>query len=76
MQQQLQCSLDMDAEPLYCAEQIRVPEVLPDILKQWTKEVIRQNPSDVLEFSARCGRAARAGALALRAPSRVVAQIL
>ena len=40
-------------EPLYCAEQIRVPEQLPDILKQWTKEVIRQNPRDINEFSAR-----------------------
>lgn len=47
----------MDAEPLYCAEQIRVPDVLPDVLKQWTKEVIRQNPSDVLAFSAKCVRA-------------------
>lgn len=43
----------MDVEPLYCAEQIRVPEQLPDILKQWTKEVIRQNPRDINEFSAR-----------------------
>lgn len=46
--------VSMDVEPLYCAEQIRVPEALPDILKQWTKEVIRQNPRDINEFSARC----------------------
>ena len=42
----------MDAEPLYSAEQIKVPAVLPDILKQWTKAVIRENPQDVVEFSA------------------------
>lgn len=43
----------MDVEPLYCAEQIRVPEELPGILKEWTKEVIRQNPRDINKFSAR-----------------------
>ena len=42
----------MDAEPLYSAEQIKVPAVLPDVLKQWTKAVIRENPSDVVGFSA------------------------
>ena len=42
----------MDVEPLYCAEQIKVPEQLPAILKEWTKEVIRQNPRDINEFSA------------------------
>ena len=41
----------MDVEPLYCAEQIHVPEELPDILKQWTKAVIRENPSNIHEFS-------------------------
>ncbi len=29
-----------------------VPPVLPDVLKQWTKAVIRKNPDDVLAFSA------------------------
>lgn len=45
----------MDVEPLYCAEQIRVPDELPDLLKQWTKDVIRAQPADVNDFSARCG---------------------
>jgi hypothetical protein len=39
-------------EPLYCAEQIQVPDELPDVLKQWTKEVIRANPSNIAEWSA------------------------
>lgn len=43
----------MDVEPLYAAEQIRVPDELPDILKQWTKDVIRAQPGNVYEFSAR-----------------------
>lgn len=46
-------SVTMDVEPLYCAEQIRVPDELPDILKQWTKDVIRSQPSNIYEFSAR-----------------------
>lgn len=48
----LQHQHTMDVEPLYCAEQIKVPEQLPAILKEWTKEVIRQNPRDINEFSA------------------------
>lgn len=43
----------MDAEPLYCAEQIQVPEALPDVLKQWTKAVIRAAPEDLVAFSAK-----------------------
>ena len=45
----------MDAEPLYCAEQIKVPAQLPEIMKAWTKEVIRANPANIAEFSARYG---------------------
>ena len=30
-----------EVEPLYCAEQIKVPAALPEILKAWTKQVIR-----------------------------------
>eukprot|EP00002_Diphylleia_rotans_P038619 TRINITY_DN881_c0_g1_i5.p1 TRINITY_DN881_c0_g1~~TRINITY_DN881_c0_g1_i5.p1 ORF type:complete len:129 (-),score=31.83 TRINITY_DN881_c0_g1_i5:29-415(-) len=41
----------MNSEPLYCAEQIVVPPELPDIIKAWTKEVIRAQPSDLKEFS-------------------------
>lgn len=42
----------MDIEPIYCAEQIVVPPDLADILKAYTKEVIRRQPQDLLEFSA------------------------
>lgn len=42
----------MDIEPIYCAEQIMVPPDLADILKAYTKEVIRRQPDDLLEFSA------------------------
>jgi hypothetical protein len=44
----------MDIEPLYCAEQISVPESLPDVLKRWTKAVIRENPVDIVAWSAEC----------------------
>ena len=42
----------MDLEPIYCAEQIKVPPDLADILKAYTKEVVRRQPEDVYEFSA------------------------
>jgi hypothetical protein len=42
----------MDLEPIYCAEQISVPPDLADILKAYTKEVVRRQPEDVYEFSA------------------------
>jgi hypothetical protein len=42
----------MDVERLYSAEQISVPPALPTIIKNWTKEVIRTNPSDIIAFSA------------------------
>jgi len=38
---------------IFSAEQISVPEELPTILKNYTKEVIRNNPSDIIAFSAR-----------------------
>ncbi len=43
----------MDTTPLYSAEQIIVPEELADILKQYTKAVIRSQPPNIVEFSAR-----------------------
>ncbi len=43
----------MDVEPMYSAEQIKVPTELPDIMKEWAKEVIRANPPNIHEFSAR-----------------------
>jgi len=36
-----------EIEPLYCAEQIKVPPAMPEILKAWTKAVIRENVSQV-----------------------------
>lgn len=42
----------MDAEPLYCAEQIYVPPEMPNVLKQWTIECIRAQPTDIISWSA------------------------
>ncbi|KAJ3086317.1 Ropporin-1-like protein [Phlyctochytrium bullatum] len=39
-------------EPLYCAEQIKIPPDLPDILKNYTKHIIRSQPADILACSA------------------------
>ena len=36
---------------IFSADQIQVPEQLPQILKEFNKEVIRENPSDIVEFS-------------------------
>ncbi|KAG1665780.1 hypothetical protein FOA52_002875 [Chlamydomonas sp. UWO 241] len=43
----------MDVEPIYCAEQIVVPVDLADVLKAFTKEVIRRQPDDLVEFGAK-----------------------
>ena len=44
---------DVKEMRIFSAEQISVPEELPTILKNYTKEVIRNNPSDIIAFSAR-----------------------
>jgi hypothetical protein len=36
---------------IFSADQIVVPEELPQILKEFSKEVIRQNPGDIVQFS-------------------------
>jgi len=36
---------------IFSADQIVVPEELPQILKDFSKEVIRTNPSDLVQFS-------------------------
>ena len=36
---------------IFSAEQIVVPEQLPEILKDFSKEVIRSNPPDIVKFS-------------------------
>ena len=41
----------MDIEPIYCAEQIKIPPNLADALKAYTKEVIRAEPEDIIAFS-------------------------
>lgn len=38
--------------PLYCREQIEVPGNLQDILTHYTKAVLRDQPEDVIAFSA------------------------
>ncbi|KAF2977920.1 hypothetical protein EK904_008439 [Melospiza melodia maxima] len=58
-------SLWLDTMPLpetmFCAQQIKIPPELPDILKQFTKAAIRTQPFDVLQWAAanvmevRCG---------------------
>ncbi|GAB5567375.1 ropporin-1A isoform X1 [Prionailurus iriomotensis] len=39
-------------DTMFCAQQIRIPPELPDILKQFTKDAIRTQPADVLQWSA------------------------
>ena len=36
---------------IFSADQIVVPTELPDILKNFSKEVIRENPADLIAFS-------------------------
>lgn len=35
---------------IFSADQIVVPQELPQILKEFSKEVIRQNPDDLVKF--------------------------
>lgn len=36
---------------IFSADQIEVPTELPNILKDYSKEVIRSNPKDLVKFS-------------------------
>ena len=36
---------------IFSAEQINVPPTLPEILKDFSKEVIRSNPTNLVTFS-------------------------
>jgi hypothetical protein len=38
----------MSNDPLYTAEQIRIPPQLPEILKQFTKAAIKTQPTDIV----------------------------
>lgn len=42
---------DFKDQRIYCAEQIYVPENLPTIMKNYSKEVIRNQPRNLVEFS-------------------------
>ncbi|KAI8801382.1 hypothetical protein BJ742DRAFT_779345 [Cladochytrium replicatum] len=39
-------------ESLYCAEQIHIPSELPDVLKNYTKHILRTQPADIIASSA------------------------
>lgn len=38
-------------DSIYCSDQIEVPAALPAILKAYSKEVIRYQPTDIPAFS-------------------------
>eukprot|EP00997_Jenningsia_sp_PLL12_P001740 NODE_12886_length_269_cov_14.931818_g11973_i0.p1 GENE.NODE_12886_length_269_cov_14.931818_g11973_i0~~NODE_12886_length_269_cov_14.931818_g11973_i0.p1 ORF type:complete len:64 (-),score=8.50 NODE_12886_length_269_cov_14.931818_g11973_i0:25-216(-) len=42
---------DVKEMRIFSADQIEVPEDLPTILKNFSKEVIRNNPDDIYKFS-------------------------
>ena len=42
---------DVKEMRIFCAEQIEVPDALPEILKNYSKAVIRNNPENILSFS-------------------------
>ena len=43
---------DVREQRIYCAEQIVVPDDLPNILKHYSKSVIKDNPANVVSYSA------------------------
>ena len=42
---------DIKEMRIFCAEQIEVPDTLPEILKNYSKAVIRNNPENIISFS-------------------------
>ena len=42
---------DLREMRIFSADQIEVPDELPGILKNYSKEVIRNNPEDIISFS-------------------------
>ena len=42
---------DLREMRIFSADQIEVPDDLPGILKDYSKEVIRNNPEDIYSFS-------------------------
>ena len=47
----LQIMADIKEMRIFCAEQIEVPDALPEILKNYSKAVIRENPENIISFS-------------------------
>ena len=47
------CTIALAFDLLPTVSQIKVPPNLADVLKAYTKEVIRQQPADILQFSAK-----------------------
>ena len=43
-----------NTEPIYSAEQIRIPAEFPDLLKNYSKFIIRKQPLDIIAASAEC----------------------
>ena len=43
--------VDIKEMRIFCAEQIEVPDALPEILKNYSKAVIRENPENIISFS-------------------------
>jgi hypothetical protein len=39
-------------EPIFCREQIQVPEGFPDLIKNYSKFIIRTQPIDIIASSA------------------------
>ena len=44
---------DIKEMRIFCAEQIEVPDALPEILKNYSKAVIRENPENIISFSSK-----------------------
>ncbi|KAI9190037.1 hypothetical protein H9P43_001470 [Blastocladiella emersonii ATCC 22665] len=40
------------ADPIYCREQIKIPPAFPDILKNYSKFIIKNQPDDIVAASA------------------------
>ena len=68
--------MPLDNDPIYCAEQIVIPPDLGDILKAYAKEVIRNEPEDIFEFSAKYfAQFVTSGASALPLLTRTLAPV-
>ena len=39
------------SEPVFTAEQIRIPPEFPDVLKNYAKAVLKDQPNDIFAYS-------------------------